>query len=80
MIKLIKRDYYLTCLNLTLSSVCFICNKFISGWNIIVRVIIVLNRTVVTFQQPMQYVNFRINMSCVTSVDGLKLWLLTLLS
>ena len=47
MIKLIKRDYYLTCLNLTLSSVCFICNKFISGWNIIVRVIIVLNRTVV---------------------------------
>ena len=43
-----------------------------------VRVNVVLNRTVVVVvSTTCAVVIFRVKVSCITSVDGIKLWLLT---
>ena len=53
---------------------------FISRLRMIVRVNVVLNKTVVdsdwSFDNLCPVVIFRVKVSCITSGDGIKLWLL----
>ena len=54
----------------------------VSGWNTIVRLRVVLNGTVVYHNWYFDNLCgsiFRVNVSCITSTSGIKLWLLTTL-
>ena len=55
-------------------------SRFISRLSMIVRVNVVLNRTVlltVTDVSRTCAVVIRVEVNCITSVDGIKLWLLS---
>ena len=54
-------------------------SRFISSLSMIVQVIVVLNRTVLLTVTDVlttcAVVIFRVKVNCITSVDGIKLWL-----